>query len=199
MNGRLLHYSHSIRRISQLSKVKQKRTGKFFLMLPVSWALTLLAVSCWNGCDVGDLAVFAFGLTAVDLVVFVAVAWRRLSLGVEEVSMSVVGGFVFALSLLQCGCYCVSIDSSSVLDVSGSTKFLLLPSPAIYSVCLIMLEPRSWCIGIGLCVVDWLRFCCFHFCDGFRETLLTYDFGPRSYFLFLHLPDLNVLRKIPTW
>ena len=63
--------------------------------------LTLLAVSCWSCCGFGDLDVFAFGLTAVDLAVVVAVAWHRLSLGVEEVSMSVVGGFAFALSLLQ--------------------------------------------------------------------------------------------------
>ena len=87
--------------VSVVHSFAKKNWQVFFVMLPVSWALTLLAVSCWNGCGVGDLAVFAFGLTAVDLVVVVAVAWRRLSLGVEEVSMSVVGGFVFALSLLQ--------------------------------------------------------------------------------------------------
>ena len=100
---------------------------------------------------VGNLAVSVFGLTAVDLVVVVAVAWRgRSVVDLEEVSVSsvspvsVVGGFVFAFTLTA---FVNVTVSPTILDLSWTyldlRNFVLLPSPAIYCVYLFMLEPRS--------------------------------------------------------
>ena len=103
-------------------------------------------MSCRSVCGVRDLAVSAFELTAVDVVVLVAVAWRGCSVAdLEEVSVSsrspvsVVVVFVLSLSLTAAVDVTVSLSilvlSRTYLDLRSFLLLRSLPSTECACVC----------------------------------------------------------------